>query len=121
MSPLERTGRGSGEHTDCGRLINQVAVMGTSGPAPNGSMGASNLVVGAPTRHERRLDLPPRPSSRADGNGDGGDLGVSHVNAHGLRSQLLFFDTFSHEVIEELNLDLVQVIIQIFLLYTKYI
>ena len=108
MSPLERTGRGSAEHTDRGRQINQVAGMGTSGPAPNGAMGVSNLVVGAPARHERGLELPPsRPSSGAGG---GGESAVSHVNSHGTTSQLLFFDTFSHEVIEELNLDLVQVL-----------
>ena len=111
MSPLERTGRGSAEHTDRGRQVNQVVGMGTSGPAPNGGMGVSNLVVGAPARHERGLELPPsRPSSRDDGSGGGGEAGVPHVNSHGASSQLLFFDTFSHEVIEELNLDLVQVI-----------
>ena len=83
--------------------------MGTSVPAPNGAMGVSNLIVGAPPRHERGLDLPPsRPSSRSEAGG--GDAGVSPVNAHGSSTQLLFFDTFSHEVIEELNLDLVQVI-----------
>ena len=121
MSPLERTGRGSAENTDRGRQINQVAGMGTSGPAPNGAMGATNLVVGAPIRHDRRVELPlSRPSSRADGNGDGGEPGVPHFSPHGLRSQLLFFDTFSHEVIEELNLDLVQVNYLKLLLYKKF-
>lgn len=118
MSPLERTGRGGAENTDRGRHINQVAVMGTSVPAPNGAMGVSNLIVGAPPRHERGLDLPPaRPSSRNDGGG--GDAGVSPVNAHGSSAQLLFFDTFSHEVIEELNLDLVQVINTNFIEYPR--
>ena len=109
MSPLERTGRGSAEHTDRGRQVNQLAGMGTSGPAPNGAMGVSNLIVGTPTRHDRGIDLTPsRPSSRVGGNG-GSDSVTSHLSTHGTSSQLLFFDTFSHEVIEELNLDLVQV------------
>ena len=95
MSPLERTGRGSAEHTDRGRQIGQVAGMGTSGPAPNGAMGVSDFVVGAPVRHE--------------GNGGTEQGGASNMNSHRTNSQLLFFDTFSHEVIEELNLDLVQV------------
>ena len=112
MSPLERTGRGGAEHTDRGRHINQVPGMGTSVPAPNGAMGVSNLIVGASPRHERGLDHPPsRPSSRSDGGG--GDIGASPVTAHSNSSQLLFFDTFSHEVIEELNLDLVQVLFTI--------
>ena len=111
MSPLERTGRGSAEHTDRGRQINQVVVgMGTSGPSPNGAMGVSNLIVGTPTRHERGLDRPvSRPSSRIGGNGSS-EIGATHMNNEGTSSQLLFFDTFSHEVIEELNLDLVQVL-----------
>ena len=111
MSPLERTGRGSAEYTDRGRQINQVVSgMGTSNPSPNGAMGVSNLIVGTPTRHERSLDLPAsRPSSRVGGNG-GNETGASHMSVHGTSSQLLFFDTFSHEVIEELNLDLVQVL-----------
>ena len=111
MSPLERTGRGSAEHTDRGRQVNQlVGGMGTSAPAPNGAMGVSNLIVGTPTRHERGIDQSTsRPSSRIGGNG-GSDSGTSHLSAHGTSSQLLFFDTFSHEVIEELNLDLVQVL-----------
>ena len=123
MSPLERTGRGSAEHTDRGRQINQVVGgMGTSNPAPNGAMGVSNLIVGTPTRHERGLDQPPsRPSSRVGGNG-GSESGASHLSAHGTSSQLLFFDTFSHEVIEELNLDLVQVIQKLcYIIYVEQI
>ena len=110
MSPLERTGRGSAEHTDRGRQLNQVGGMGTSGPAPNGAMGVANLIVGAPPGNERGIDHhPARPLSRADGNSPG-NTGSSIHNSNGSTSQLLFFDTFSHEVIEELNLDLVQVI-----------
>ena len=106
MSPLEKTGRGSAEHTDRGRQIDQVAGMGTSGPAPNGAMGVANLVVGAPARHGQGIDLPPL---RAENNSGTTQGGASNMNSHGTNSQLLFFDTFSHEVIEELNLDLVQV------------
>ena len=112
LSPLERTGRGSGEHTDRGRQAAQIAGMGTSGPAPNGATGVSTLDVGAPARHERGLEVPSMRRLSEDA-GNVHETGVSHFNSHGATSQLLFFDTFSHDVIEELNLDLVQVIRQI--------
>ena len=59
----------------------------------------SNITVVAPVRGQ---------TMRHEGNGGGGGAGrLKHP--HITNSQLLFFDTFSHEVIEELNLDLVQV------------